>query len=515
MRSISQLTVEFAACLDKLSALLMDAGRSAPRYENLALLYPQSRMLQSYFAEYFLVVVRLCHQILKFTQRSLFGQLTSFLSNSESKTYQSQFNKWADLIRDEVRMVMARGIEEQKHRLHTLLKFSEFESSAKSMRRRLRVLDACSKYDYQKTWKSVRKEGRSTVFSQCAEYDTWVSQEGSSTLIFTGILGCGKSVMLANIVDSLNLNFQDNGATVAYFFCRYDLPKSLTARAVLGSLARQLFCRASCDEVARQLDSMDAPDLDCEALANLLQSHLSPSRRVFFVLDGVDECDQEERKLLVGYLKQLQDSLRIGICLSVRLEANKLTSLGPNLLAKPTITPMPKQNLDIRSFITAKLEEVIMSGSLKFGDPAIVLEIQDALVNGAHGMFLWVALQFTSLCDAKTDEGIRHTLNDLPKDLPETFSRILRKAKRLGVNYQTRILQLVTAARRPLITEELREALSVLPGNTKWDSAQRIHDIYQVLACCGSLLVVDEEDSSVRLVHHSVLRFLQNEKEYT
>lgn len=79
-------------------------------------------------------------------------------------------------------------------------------------------------------------------------------------------------------------------------------------------------------------------------------------------------------------------------------------------------------------------------------------------------MFLWVVLQIQTPCLVKTDKDIREALGNLPKGLPETFSRILRQsAKQFGDFYQTRILELVAVAYRPLTTDELREALSVNP----------------------------------------------------
>ncbi|EKG09441.1 hypothetical protein MPH_13518 [Macrophomina phaseolina MS6] len=111
----------------------------------------------------------------------------------------------------------------------------------------------------------------------------------------------------------------------------------------------------------------------------------------------------------------------------------------------------------------------------------------------------------------KTDEAIRDALADLPKDLSETFSRILHKSEQSGQSgkfYQTRILQLVFAASRPLTADELRDALSVIPGDTNWTPSRLLNDVYSALACCGCLLTVDEEESTVRFVHHSVKQYL-------
>lgn len=104
----------------------------------------------------------------------------------------------------------------------------------------------------------------------------------------------------------------------------------------------------------------------------------------------------------------------------------------------------------------------------------------------------------------RTDEAIRDALADLPKDLSETFSRILHKSGGPGQLYQSRILQLVVAASRPLTADELREALSVLPGDTIWTPSRLLNDVYSSLACCGCLLTLDEVENTVRFIHHSV-----------
>lgn len=130
-----------------------------------------------------------------------------------------------------------------------------------------------------------------------------------------------------------------------------------------------------------------------------------------------------------------------------------------------------------------------------------------------EGMFLWVALQIESLCAEKTDEAIRQSLLDLPKDLSETFFRVLRRSKASGGPYQKLILELITAALRPLTMEELREALSVVPGDITWNPARLLNDLYSTLASCGSLIAIDEEELTIRVVHHSVKQFLLNTSE--
>ncbi len=222
----------------------MTVGRSAPRYQMMALLYPRSKNLQSHLSEYFIVVVRLCHQLLKFTQKSTLGQFASTLSDSDLRAFQSELDPWANSIKEEVSLMMANKIEEEAQenfRFRALSsKFSKSVSLREKLETNLRVLGFCSKYDHETAWKQTRKVGKATLFNRNAEYQDWKGRSDSCTIVYTGKLGSGKSVLLANIVDDLHLHVQSKDIVVAYFFCRYDIPESLKAWTVIGSLARQL-----------------------------------------------------------------------------------------------------------------------------------------------------------------------------------------------------------------------------------------------------------------------------------
>ena len=77
----------------------------------------------------------------------------------------------------------------------------------------------------------------------------------------------------------------------------------------------------------------------------------------------------------------------------------------------------------------------------------------------------------------KTDYAMREALANLPRDLSETFSRILHDSGRSDPSLQAKLLQLVLAARRPLTTIELCEALSVIPGDATCDPSKLLHDV--------------------------------------
>ena len=493
----------------------MNAGRSAPRYQSIALLYPRSKKLQSHLSEYFVVVVGLCHMLFRFTKKSTIGQFASSLSDFELKTYQSDLDIWANSIKEEMNILVAEKIEEEAQentRFRSLLsKGPKSVSLKQKLKTRLRVLDLCSTYDYETPWKQTRKVGNATLFNRTADYQDWKGQVDSCTLLYTGKLGSGKSVLLANIVDDLNLYVHSKDIVVAYFFCRYDIPESLDAGTVIRSLVRQLLHPIpDLRMVAKVLDDTTSA-LDFEHMFSLLRYALPSTYKAYFVLDGLDECDYNERSTLILQLRKLQDTFTMLLCISFRLEPDNVLKLNPEDFTAPRSISIPEDNPDIEFFIENELENCIESKKLVIGNPTLILEIRDALLQGSQGMFLWVALQIISLYAMKTDDAIRQALVDLPKDLSETFTRILAKSGVAGQPYQRRILELIIVAQRPLQIEELRESLSVVPGNTTWNPATLLNDIYSTLACCGSLVIVDEEELTVRLVHHSVKQFILTE----
>lgn len=499
-----------------MSTLIMNVGRSAPRFENLALLYPRSRNLRTSLNEYFIVVVRLCHDILKFTRKTTLGKLGSSLSDSNLKKYHTDLDSWGNTIKDEVRVLLATQVGDEARMNHQFreisVKFFKATSKQHSNDARWRILDFCSEFDHLTTWKQIRKAGNTSLFSHCQDYLMWRQKPESNTLIYSGKLGAGKSVMLANMVDDLCLWARDTA--VVFFFSRHDISESLKAETIIGSIARQL--------LSTSFDSTIEPAIleQCERLEKsthldrltkilyLLKLSNYTSERAFALVDGFDELEETERDTLLRYLSELHQTLTLSICITLRHDPNSPLKIKPSM--GTTITPMPDNTREIETFIAQELMRCVESRKLVVRDITLLSEIRNALRTDSQGMFLWAVLQIESLCSMETDHAIRLALENLPKGLPETFERILKRSEKTGSSpsYQRPILELLSVAQRPLTVDELREALSVLPGDTNWDPSRLLNNIMKILACCGSLVCIDEEELTLRLVHHSVKQYL-------
>ncbi|PHH60508.1 hypothetical protein CDD81_1598 [Ophiocordyceps australis] len=499
--------VSVVASPDHLTAFFMRIGHTAPCFEELGLLYNRSKALQNHIAEYFIIVVQVCHKLYKSSRMSTLRQMASSLCDSDLSSYERQLNDWAQTIKTNISLLAS---QDQVSSRNLLSGLSKSQSESRRRKAKSRVLNSCSKYDFQTSWTKIRKSGTTSLFTQAPEYTQWQAHAGSCTLICKGQLGAGKSVWLANMVDHVNLHVQQlkPRCSVAYFFCRHDIAESLESGTIFSSLVRQLLADVPDLTKAEEIIDQSGPVLGSHKLLALLKSVCRHGTRVFVVLDGLDECEKEQQYSLIECLLRLGRQLDLHLCLSLRSEANNILNCVKRRLPWNLVVELPKNNPDIDIFIAQQLRQHQISGNLAVRDQALLAEIEDALSKGAQGMFLWVALQLESLCEAQTDQDINDALANLPRDLPETYHRIMQKAQNKTVDYQERILKLVVAAQEPLTLGQLREALSVVIGDVSWDPSRVINDIKKTLACCGSLVIVDEDDLGVRLVHGSFKQFL-------
>lgn len=117
-------------------------------------------------------------------------------------------------------------------------------------------------------------------------------------------------------------------------------------------------------------------------------------------------------------------------------------------------------------------------------------------------------MQLDAICSEASDHDIRKALKSLPRDLNETYARILKNSARLDhKSRHVRLFKFIAAAFEPLNLGQIQDVLGVAIGDTSWDPSKRINDIMRILRFCGSLIMVDEEERTVRFIHHTSRSF--------
>jgi Ankyrin repeats (3 copies)/Ankyrin repeats (many copies) len=132
--------------------------------------------------------------------------------------------------------------------------------------------------------------------------------------------------------------------------------------------------------------------------------------------------------------------------------------------------------------------------------------------------FRWIFCQLETLRHC-LPPSVRHTLDELPESLDETYERVLREIKKPNRDHARRLLQCLVVAIRPLRVEELAEVLAVdfddeegipkLKLNWRWEDQEQA-----LLSSCSSLIAIVESDESrvVQFSHFSVKEFLTSSR---
>ncbi|KAI1326098.1 hypothetical protein F5Y16DRAFT_375777 [Xylariaceae sp. FL0255] len=505
---LSLLTASrFSAYLEKVSELFMVVGQSAPRYQSMVALHPRSKQLRQLGIEYQITIVNLCRYIVTTCSKSTVGQLKSMFSDIDMSFHQSELLKWGGAIKDQLNLEEAKGNSKARMQLKEIV---ARDAVHKNLERKFTLLNACSTFDYQVAWRQTRKCGNATWFIEDESYDRWKRSSASCLLLVSGKLGSGKTVALASILDDVLLNFDSWSAI--NMFCREDRSESLRSRTVIGCLARQIL-QTLRPEAINFNESIPRSQVSIETIKDLIGRNVPKSTQLCLIMDGIDECQLDDRSLIIDFLQYLQSCIQLKICLSYRSTADSVIQQELIALGHPITLNMPEENPDIADFIRSKLESCLETGALTLGDPTLVLEIVQTLEMGAKGMFLWAVLQIDTICNQKTDSKIREALHQLPKTLPETFARALSSARKAESEYHERLFNILIAAVQPLSKDEIREALSVRPYEPALDPSHLINDIQAALTTGGSLIVVDEEELTVRFIHPSVKQFLLGDLE--
>lgn len=236
--------------------------------------------------------------------------------------------KQADVLFKQVQLQEADDATKSR----SLLKGISDDNKALIREQRLGMLfQALCKYrhEYESTQRWERSKGTSKWLFSSKEYIRW--KRGSPGplkpyLFIQGKLGCGKTVLLANIVDDLYLSKKPvelSSPCVAYFFCRSDNSLTLQSRTMVGAFATQILSHpalsTSLDAYADSIIPALINSLDTQGIGQLLLNVVrNNSPPIYFVCDGLDEVQDIEIKKLESFFSTLLSSRDIRVCVASR-----------------------------------------------------------------------------------------------------------------------------------------------------------------------------------------------------
>lgn len=131
--------------------------------------------------------------------------------------------------------------------------------------------------------------------------------------------------------------------------------------------------------------------------------------------------------------------------------------------------------------------------------------------------FRWVSCQLEALEKCLDPVTLRTALRSLPKDLDETYARILKNLPREHEHHTIRLLQFLVYSERPLRINEAMDAIAVdLNERPRFNPENRMPAPDEILRYCSSLAVRVERKAKhteatiaeIQLAHFSVKDYL-------
>jgi NACHT domain. len=410
-----------ASYFDKVTNMIMRIGKSSPTYQQFGLLYPGSTGLQSALCDFYAVIIHLCVKVIEVSRRTALKQtLSSILS-----PFESEFKPFLDLLDEathkinlEVSLASKQADKEAKKLLEyesqqnstfrpKILDFYKTslkqQADASEWRMKLKkkemaklktiIRNNLSPINQDPHLRQVLKQRVSTTaewFQRELVFDEWKNDPQTAILWCLGTIGMGKTVLMSNVVDQLRLHTaRKSNETVSYYFCRIDNEASLSAREIIGSLARQILnthIEQSGYETLLSLQEI-TQDLSMTDVVKFLLSHLEAANgdKYYVILDGLDECDSNQVQAVARAIAELCSNY-VGF---------KILCAGRPGLEKQFKYTAPQYRIivneekvksDMDHYITKTLEKCLEDETLILGEPAIITEIYNTLRGKAGGM---------------------------------------------------------------------------------------------------------------------------------
>ncbi|ROV93550.1 hypothetical protein VSDG_06755 [Cytospora chrysosperma] len=382
---------------------------------------------------------------------------------------------------------------------------------------RRRVLDDFLIYNPQQNYETslaLRHPRTGLWLTLMPPFQAWLSSP-DSCLWFSGIPGAGKTVLAGTVIEETLKKNSESVATM-FFFCDYKDIKTQSPENILCVLASQLAIQHEeayglLERYHRKLQPKRGLRQSPRVvdLQKLLQDMMKSFDHVYLIVDGLDECGPSTSEVVKALLVIINASDNISVAFLSRDEDHIRYWLEKDF----ENVEIAAHTEDITEFVTSEVEKRVGEKRLHFNDLTLKGEILDRLVDGAKGMFRWVALQLDSLEYCVSDKDCRKALDRLPPGLDESYARILQQVPDGKERLVQKMLNFIAYADPKLRIPDLIQALSV-PDEVTAGQAFESHSIIRedfIPKLCKSLIRKSNDGKYYEFAHFTVQEFLEGQ----
>ncbi|KAI9766809.1 MAG: hypothetical protein M1840_006284 [Geoglossum simile] len=375
------------------------------------------------------------------------------------------------------------------------------------------ILDWLTKADYGATHADTLKKrqlGTGKWFLQHQLFAAWRNGD-IRTLFCPGIPGAGKTIIASVVIECIWPAQHDRESGVAFLYCSYGRKNEQTTEELLAILLRQLAeHHPSIPNSVKLLHASHMREKTRPSLQNLYDTLCDVAKsykRLFLVVDALDECLDGTRRAVLLQLRNLQKTTGLLLMVTSRY----LDTLEQEFKGDAQIEIRADAG-DVNSYLDG--QRATLSECLR-ADSALWQTVKDRIAGTVDGMFLLATLHLNALKGKRTRGDIKDTLEILPTGynaLQEAYDSAVQRIERQSEddrNWAQSILSWLVHACRPLKPKELQEALAIRMEHRQLQK-EYMPRLGEVTSLCAGLVVYNEENSLVQLAHYTTREYFSD-----
>ena len=348
--------------------------------------------------------------------------------------------------------------------------------------------------------------------------------------------------MLTNRISSLVIDELCDRVTgqkiaVACFYCDFQSRGIQTPENVLGALIKQIvrgsgaIPKETNSAFQKAKSQIGGRGLRVPEALELLKAVLEPLDRAFICIDALDELLEKHLPQILRSLNTISQSLpAIRFFFTsrphIKVEIRKYFPGGAQFFQ------VKSTKEDIMRYVETMLDDDSVPGAMNADLRADIMNLVSETISDVYvtaiccsspvhpltvtPRFLLVSLIIAGILDETTIYQRREQLKRMTNggSLGNTYGVTLDRIRQSGGKSRLAMAALmwISHSERPMSADELCQALGVQTGSTV-PNPDNIPSIESLLASCLGLVIVDKEESTVRLVHFTCQEYLNSRSE--